>query len=128
MALLIAVIFRDSLDAGVVGLSLTYAAGLSGRVKKLTKATSDFASDIVSVERLKEYTNEIMAEEHHKISYMFPGGNWPSSGKIAFRRYATKYKPELSYALQGIDMSIKVNDSLNNFLIHTFLIYLYFKI
>ena len=109
MASLISVIFRDSLDAGVVGLSLTYAAGITKELKKLTRITSKLASDIVSVERLKDYDNEIMADEQNKILQRAPAKTWPSSGTIEMRGYSTKYRPELGFALKDIDLSIKVN-------------------
>ena len=106
---MIAVIFRDSLNAGTVGLALTYAAGLTKELKKLTKTTSKLASDIVSVERLKEYTNEIVKEEPNEMSQQIPSGDWPTSGKIEMRRYSNKYRPELDFALKNVDISIKVN-------------------
>ena len=110
MASLITVIFRHSLDAGVVGLSLTYAAGITKELKKLTRITSKLASDIVSVERLKDYDNKIMADEQNKILPLrAPAKTWPSSGTIEMRGYSTKYRPKLGFALKDIDLSIKVN-------------------
>lgn len=106
---MIAVIFRDSLDAGTVGLALTYAAGLAKELKKLTKTTSKLASDIVSVERLKEYCDKIMKEEPNEMSQHIPNGDWPTYGEIEMRRYSTKYRPELDFALKNVDISIKVN-------------------
>ena len=108
IASMIAVTFRESLDAGTVGLSLTYAAGITKELKKLTKETSKLASNIVSIERLKEYSN-VSPEEPIEMSKNVPRDDWPTSGDIEISRHSTKYRPELDYALNDVNISIKVN-------------------
>uniref|UniRef100_A0A4W5KZC6 ABC-type glutathione-S-conjugate transporter n=1 Tax=Hucho hucho TaxID=62062 RepID=A0A4W5KZC6_9TELE len=53
---LLAVIARDSLDSGLVGLSISYALNVTQTLNWLVRMTSELETNIVAVERVNEYT------------------------------------------------------------------------
>jgi len=70
-AALIAVLARDTLSSGLVGLSVSYALRITGALTILVRWTSDVETNIVSVERLKEY-GEIEQVIKSLIRHYFP--------------------------------------------------------
>jgi len=52
-----AVLAKNTLTPGLVGLSITYAMNITGILRNLVNATSLLESNIVSVERCLEYSN-----------------------------------------------------------------------
>ena len=51
-----AVVFRNSLSSGVAGLAITYAMSITAYLKALVTFASELETNIVSVERILEYT------------------------------------------------------------------------
>lgn len=52
-----AVYYRDDMDGGKVGLMLSYALSVTAVLNWLVRMSSDLETNIVSVERIVEYTN-----------------------------------------------------------------------
>ncbi|KAF5900053.1 canalicular multispecific organic anion transporter 1-like, partial [Clarias magur] len=102
---LFAVLSRDTLDSGVVGLSISYALNVTQTLNWLVRMTSELETNIVAVERVSEYTmiqNE--APWHTDIQ---PPNDWPAVGKIQFEDYKVRYRPELELVLHGITCNIE---------------------
>ncbi|CAF4570800.1 unnamed protein product, partial [Didymodactylos carnosus] len=53
---LFAVLMRDKLSAGTVGLIITYAMQITHSLNWLVRMASDIETNIVSVERVNEYS------------------------------------------------------------------------
>ncbi|CAC5385161.1 ABCC1 [Mytilus coruscus] len=60
-AALLAVLSRGSIEGAIVGLSISYALQMTDNLNWFVRMTSDLETNIVSVERVKEYT-DISAE------------------------------------------------------------------
>lgn len=56
-AALFAVLARDSMEAAIVGLSISYALQISQVLSFLVRMTAEVETNIVAIERLEEYTN-----------------------------------------------------------------------
>uniref|UniRef100_A0A8C3M2P1 Canalicular multispecific organic anion transporter 2 n=1 Tax=Chrysolophus pictus TaxID=9089 RepID=A0A8C3M2P1_CHRPC len=66
-AALFAVIGKSSLNAGLVGLSVSYALQVTLALNWMVRTTSDLETNIVAVERIKEYS-----ETETEVSYWNP--------------------------------------------------------
>lgn len=72
----------------------------------LVRMTADVETNIVAVERIKEY-GETQQEAPWDIPSKDPAQTWPDNGAVEFRNYAVRYRPGLDLVLKGIDFSVK---------------------
>ncbi|XP_006630977.3 ATP-binding cassette sub-family C member 2 [Lepisosteus oculatus] len=107
---LLAVISRDSLYSGLVGLSISYALNVTQTLNWLVRMTSELETNIVAVERVSEYTE--IDNEAPWITDKRPPQNWPDSGKIQFKNYKVRYRPELDLVLHGITCDIESTEKI----------------
>uniref|UniRef100_A0A4W5KZ48 ABC-type glutathione-S-conjugate transporter n=1 Tax=Hucho hucho TaxID=62062 RepID=A0A4W5KZ48_9TELE len=101
---LLAVIARDSLDSGLVGLSISYALNVTQTLNWLVRMTSELETNIVAVERVNEYTE--IENEADWVSEMRPPEKWPEAGRLRFENFKVRYRPELDLVLHGITCDI----------------------
>uniref|UniRef100_V5I844 ABC-type glutathione-S-conjugate transporter n=1 Tax=Anoplophora glabripennis TaxID=217634 RepID=V5I844_ANOGL len=104
-ASLFVVIGREQ-DPALVGLSISYALQITQTLNMLVRMTSDVETNIVAVERIKEY-----GETTQEAPWELPNKNvsavWPEQGSIEFKKYAVRYRPGLELVLKGVDFHIK---------------------
>ena len=88
---LFAVMAKDSITPGLVGLSISYALSVTQTLNWLVRMTSEVETNVVAVERLKEY-----AETPSEADWTNDGSgklkDWPTKGKIEFVDYNTRYR------------------------------------
>ncbi|KAK9886064.1 hypothetical protein WA026_014848 [Henosepilachna vigintioctopunctata] len=96
---LFAVLGRDNLDAGLIGLSVSYALRITQMLNSLVRLTSQIETNIVAVERVREYTDSPQ-EAPWKIPNKNPSPLWPEIGIVSFDNFSVKYRPELDLVLQ----------------------------
>lgn len=106
LSALFAILFRDTLSAGLVGVSITSALTITNTLNNLIKSFSDLETNIVSIERCLEYTR-IESERPDEIPENKPSKDWPSNGVIKFENYSTRYRPDLDLVLKSISFDIK---------------------
>lgn len=102
---LFAVLGRDTLDSGTVGLSVSYALSITQTLNWLVRMTSDVETNIVAVERLKEYS-ETPQEAEWDIPERKPDPKWPQQGMITFDHYQTRYREGLDLVLRDVTCKI----------------------
>lgn len=97
---------RDTLDAGTVGLSVSYALSVTQTLNWLVRMTSDVETNIVAVERIKEYS-ETPQEAEWEIPERKPNSRWPDQGMITFDRYQTRYREGLELVLHDVTCKVE---------------------
>ncbi|XP_058287836.1 multidrug resistance-associated protein 1-like [Hylobates moloch] len=104
-AALFAVISRHSLSAGLVGLSVSYSLQVTTYLYWLVRMSSEMETNIVAVERLKEYS-ETEKEAPWQIQETAPPSSWPQVGRVEFRNYCLRYPEDLDFVLRHINVTI----------------------
>ena len=104
-ASLFAVLSRDKMDPGLVGLSLSYALTVTTSMSFLVAQTSEIETNMVGVERVKEY-QEIKEEAPLEMPGQDPPPTWPEYGEVIFDDYQTRYREGLDLVLKGIKCHI----------------------
>uniref|UniRef100_A0A671T4Z4 ATP-binding cassette, sub-family C (CFTR/MRP), member 2 n=1 Tax=Sinocyclocheilus anshuiensis TaxID=1608454 RepID=A0A671T4Z4_9TELE len=107
---LFAVISRDSLNSGLVGLSISYALNVTQTLNWLVRMTSELETNIVAVERVREYVE--IKNEAPWITTNHPPDDWPTDGNIHFENYKVRYRPELELILHGITCDIQSTEKI----------------
>ncbi|KRY46831.1 Multidrug resistance-associated protein 1, partial [Trichinella britovi] len=97
-----AVYSRDSHSSsvGMVGLAVTYALLITQTLNWVVRMNSDLETNIVSVERIKEYIE--LPSEASLVSACRPPPDWPNAGMVEFKNYSMRYRAELEPALKNI--------------------------
>ncbi|XP_059145786.1 multidrug resistance-associated protein 1-like isoform X2 [Physella acuta] len=102
-ACVFAVVSRNELSPGLVGLMITYALRVSGDLNSFTMEFGNLENHIVSVERVTEYTR-VQAEAPWQLEAV--DDSWPTTGKIEFINYSTRYREGLDLVLKEICCTI----------------------
>ncbi|KAG8558236.1 hypothetical protein GDO81_016925 [Engystomops pustulosus] len=105
-ASLFAVISRFTLSPGLVGLSVSYALQVTTYLNWLVRMSSELETNIVAVERVKEYA-DLEQEAPWIMQQMTPEGSWPHEGKIEFRNFCLRYREDLDLALKHINVTVQ---------------------
>ncbi|KAG1678459.1 Multidrug resistance-associated protein 1 [Nymphon striatum] len=103
---LFAALAKESLDPAVAGLTVNYASSITLTIYFLVRTASIVESNVVSIERLLEYTN-LPQEADWDIAHTEPNKSWPSGGTITFADYQTRYREGLDLVLKGINVDVK---------------------
>ncbi|KAL8175271.1 UNVERIFIED_CONTAM: Multidrug resistance-associated protein 1 [Gekko kuhli] len=104
-AALFAVVARHSLSPGLVGLSILYALQITTYLNWLVRMSSEMETNIVAVERVKEYS-EKEKEAEWTVKHPTPPSSWPQEGKVEFRGYGLRYRDDMDLVLRDISVTI----------------------
>ncbi|KAK0045854.1 multidrug resistance-associated protein 1-like isoform X1 [Biomphalaria pfeifferi] len=111
LAAAIFVLLTEGLPAGLVGLSVSYATEITSALNYVVRTLSDLETNIVSVERIKEYC-ETENEKARIIPFNRPHPSWPQEGKIKFIDYKARYRPGLELVLRGVTCEFKAGEKI----------------
>jgi len=98
------VISRENIDAGLAGLSVSYALRLTSNLNWLVRMSTDVENNLISVERCIQFT-ELDTEAPAESSNP-PPANWPDKGGITFSGLQMRYRENLPLVLRGINCEI----------------------
>uniref|UniRef100_A0A3Q2E358 ATP binding cassette subfamily C member 3 n=1 Tax=Cyprinodon variegatus TaxID=28743 RepID=A0A3Q2E358_CYPVA len=105
-AALFAVGGKNTLNPGLVGLSVSYALQVTMSLNWMVRMTSDLENNIVAVERVKEYS-ETETEAPWEVEDKKPPPEWPMKGNVEFNQYCVRYREGLDLVLKNITLSVK---------------------
>ncbi|XP_062546104.1 multidrug resistance-associated protein 1 isoform X7 [Armigeres subalbatus] len=105
-AAVFAVLGRETMNPGLVGLSVSYALQITQTLNWLVRMTSDVETNIVAVERIKEY-----GETQQEAAWELPNSNlprdWPEQGRVEFQDFQVRYREGLELVLKGISFAVE---------------------
>lgn len=111
-ASLFAVFAREGgIASGIVGLAISNALAITGPLNWMVRQTSELETNIVSAERMKEYT-EIVQEPPWDLPEDISNvpREWPQYGAVDFNDYQTRYRTGLDLVLRGITAHIEPSE------------------
>ncbi|KAJ2851643.1 hypothetical protein IWW36_000966 [Coemansia brasiliensis] len=79
---------------------------LANNSKLLAEVPSDICSSLRQVNQLRRIAS-IEPEAPYVVDGCRPAANWPAQGKIEFRQFSMRYRPDLDYALKNINLTIR---------------------
>uniref|UniRef100_A0A4W6CXJ6 ATP-binding cassette, sub-family C (CFTR/MRP), member 4 n=1 Tax=Lates calcarifer TaxID=8187 RepID=A0A4W6CXJ6_LATCA len=102
------VLLRDGLEAGEVGLVLTYAVTLVGNFQWTVRQSAEVENMMTSVERVVEYT-ELKSEAPWETQKR-PPSDWPSRGMVTFNGVNFSYSRDAPLVLRDINATFQPNE------------------
>ncbi|RCN37904.1 ABC transporter, ATP-binding protein [Ancylostoma caninum] len=105
-AALFAALTREITTSGVIGLSVSYALNITTVLNLAVRQISKLETNIVSVERIREYANTISEADWESKEDKRPPPGWPNEGKIHIENYSTRYRPGLDLVVKSLNAHI----------------------
>ena len=92
LAAIFCIVAPDRVNPSEVGLIISYSLSVTQVLNWLVRNTSDLESNVVAVERIREYTNDIEAEDDWVKQEVHLDEEWPDKGVIQFEQFAMRYR------------------------------------
>ncbi|KAI7992748.1 ABC transporter C family member 4 [Camellia lanceoleosa] len=89
-----------------VGLTLSYGLSLNGVLFWAVYMSCFVENRMVSVERVKQFTN-IPSEAEWEKKDCLPSANWPTHGNVDLKDLQVRYRPNTPLVLKGITLNIQ---------------------
>ncbi|RZC40224.1 multidrug resistance-associated protein, partial [Asbolus verrucosus] len=102
--------FNESLYGGDIGLVITQFIGLAGGLQWGMRQWSELENQMVSLERLLEYSKVETEPEREELTKM--PKNWPENGQIEFRDVSLRYDPTDPFVLKNLNFTIRPREKI----------------
>ncbi|KAF9048225.1 multidrug resistance-associated ABC transporter [Hymenopellis radicata] len=109
--LAVVALITTGVDAGLVGLVLSYALNATSSLNWVVRSASEIEQNIVSVERILHQI-EVPHEAAHELPESKPEESWPAEGAVEFRGYSTRYREGLDLVLKDLSLNIKPREKI----------------
>jgi ATP-binding cassette, subfamily C (CFTR/MRP), member 1 len=93
--------------AGLAGVALTYAFSVTQSLNWSVRMFSQLQTQMVSVERVKKYSEMEMEPALTSVGKLPAHEEWPSEGEIVFRNVNLRYRPGLPRVLRNLSLTIR---------------------
>ncbi|CAB3400543.1 unnamed protein product [Caenorhabditis bovis] len=103
---LFAALTRATTTSGVIGLSVSYALNITTVLNFAVRQITKLETNIVSVERVKEYSEVETEADWESEDGKKPPKNWPTRGKITINNYSARYRPGLNLVVKQLNAEI----------------------
>ncbi|KAL6447243.1 hypothetical protein ACFW04_001485 [Cataglyphis niger] len=80
-------------------------ASITQTLNWLVRMTSDVETNIVAVERIKEYGDTVQEAPWKNTEYT-PPKEWPTNGRVDFKDFKVRYREGLDLVLNGLTFSV----------------------
>ncbi|WAQ93730.1 MRP4-like protein [Mya arenaria] len=106
------VLTADYLNAGLVGLSMTYAITIMGMFQWGVRQSVEVENQMIAVERVIDYARlpseaPLEISDDHK-----PPPSWPQNGAITLKNACLKYSSEEPTVLNNLSFTIKAREKI----------------
>ncbi|XP_064096372.1 ATP-binding cassette sub-family C member 12-like [Macrobrachium nipponense] len=94
---------KGLVTTATAGLALSVMTLVYNEFNYLMKVKAEFLSRFTAVERLVEYSQDLVSEAPSANPEAAPEG-WPALGKVQLKEVSFRYRPDLPLVLQNIDV------------------------
>jgi ATP-binding cassette subfamily C (CFTR/MRP) protein 10 len=98
---------NQTIDAGLVGLALVYSLSVTGLLNGAVQSFAQTEMDMVSVERVMQYINNIEPEKSIENTNQQNMIIWPNNGIITFDSVSMRYRSDMPLALENVSFTVK---------------------
>lgn len=92
---------------GMTGLALSYALSITSTLNWLVRQFAECEAQVISLERLSFYVNNLTDERIKNIDSKSPPDNWPSKGTVEFKNVCLKYHENSEVILKNISFKME---------------------
>ncbi|XP_060072940.1 ATP-binding cassette sub-family C member 4-like isoform X1 [Ylistrum balloti] len=103
----LSVLMSKDMDAGKVGLSLTYAMTLMGMFQWAVRQSAEVENQMISVERVLDYSHLDMEADLDSSKDRKPPPEWPQNGEIKGENLCLQYSKSGPLVLKHLSFCIK---------------------
>uniref|UniRef100_A0A914X2S6 ABC-type glutathione-S-conjugate transporter n=1 Tax=Plectus sambesii TaxID=2011161 RepID=A0A914X2S6_9BILA len=96
----------STISAGILGLIVSYSLNITGYFGELCRNWREVETNIVSIERIKEYSSKPPEAAWESSIDKKPLANWPTRGSIKFNRYSLRYRSDTDLVLKQVSVEI----------------------
>ena len=100
---IVTITFRNTLDPTMAGFALAACSGLMGSVHMCITGSIETENQLTSVERLEHV--RLLSQEGSDVA-VEPQKTWTEQGEVAFEAVRLRYRPHLTFVLDGISFKI----------------------
>ncbi|AAZ10842.1 multidrug resistance-associated protein, putative [Trypanosoma brucei brucei TREU927] len=106
-----AIYYHGSASAPFIGLALAYVQPLTSYVGGLLGAFASTETELISVERVRQYFS-LASEEPRTLGMFFspPLSNWPSGGQVVLSNVSMRYDPSGPEVLRSLSFHVNAGE------------------
>ncbi|KAH3763070.1 multidrug resistance-associated protein 1 [Pelomyxa schiedti] len=113
LVFLLCTLQKDNLNPSIIASSIAFALQLPSLLVMLIQCTTEVESQMVSLQRLREYLD--IPQEfpfHDTEAQSIPPPEWPAYGHVEFIGYTLQYRPTLLPALENLSFAVNPGEKI----------------